>query len=227
MSVESRVLKLEDKLNTMGHTETLRAVDLIKSEMNAKKGFKRHDGSDYWGHCTDVTLLLVNAGVKEQPVLTASMIHDYPEDVDGITVETVKHLFGTDVADIVRPLTKIEGVNYKDLNNLKQYYQPILQDYRCSLVKAADIMHNMSTLGDAKRDKKLRKIQEAKEVFLPFLKEAKEKFPRYSHFFYMVKFTLEPLIREMEERYETEIKLETRNKELELVVNGHTRGVAL
>lgn len=217
MGIQSRLLKLEDKLTTMGHTETLRAVDLIKDEMNAKKGYKRHDGSDYWGHCTDVTLILVNSGIKDQPTLTSSMIHDYPEDVPGITNETIKHIFGQEVAVIVKPLTKEKGINYKDIENLKAYYRPILEDWRSATIKAADIWHNMSTLGDANRDKKLRKIIEAKEAFIPFLKEARNKFPRYSHFFYTVKFSVETIIREIEERYKVEDELNERIKYLESI----------
>jgi GTP pyrophosphokinase len=117
-------------------------------------------------------------------------------------------MFGQEVADTVRPLTKQDNVDYKDLNNLKEYYGPILEDWRPSLVKAADIMHNFSTLRDASREKKIRKVLEAQEVYIPFLREARNKFPRFASFFYLAQhFAIEPLVAEMEERYETEDRL--------------------
>lgn len=204
MGAEARFLKLEEKLTTLGFNETLRALDLMKKEMNAAKGFKRHDGSDYYFHLIDVTLILFNAGIRDQVVLTGSLNHDFAEDVEGITIETVKHLFGEEVARAIKPLTKEKNIDYKDIENLKDYYIPILQDIRSSLIKAADIMHNMSTLGDASREKKMRKIIEAKEVYIPFLRAARNKYPRYASFFWSAKFMLEPLIREMEERYNNE-----------------------
>jgi guanosine-3',5'-bis(diphosphate) 3'-pyrophosphohydrolase len=204
MGAEARLLKLEEKLSTLGFNETLRAVDLMKREMSAAKGFKRHDGSDYYHHLVMVALLLINAGIKDEPTLTASLLHDFPEDVEGITVETVRHMFGQEVAEAVQPLTKSDKVDYKDLNNLKEYYKPILENWRSSLVKAADIMHNMSTLGDAKKEKKIRKIQEAKEVYIPFLREVRNKYPRFAPFFYLAKFAIEPIIRGMEDRYTAE-----------------------
>lgn len=207
MGAEARLLKLEEKLITLGFNETLKAIDLMKSEMSAAKGHKRHDGSDYFYHLFDVTLILVNAGIKDEPTLTGSVNHDFPEDVKGISVETVKHIFGDEVAETIRPLTKIDGVNYRDLNNLKAYYglssdnhhkTPILSKWRSSVIKAGDIMHNMSTLDDAPIEKKRRKIQEAKEVYIPFLRDARNKFPRFASFFYLAKFSIEPIIKKLE-----------------------------
>lgn len=208
MGAEARLLKLEEKLTTLGFDQTLRAVDLMKKEMSAARGFKRHDGSDYYYHLIDVTLILLNSGIKEQPVLTGSLNHDFPEDVDGVTVETLRHLWGNEVADMVKPLTKQKGVNYKDLQNLKDYYVPILQNCQSSLIKAGDILHNMSTLEHASKDKKIRKIEEAKEVYIPFLREARNKFPRYANFFWLIKNTLVPLVKEMEAGYKRECELQ-------------------
>lgn len=201
MGAEHRLLKLEEKLITLGFNETLRAIDLMKNEMSADKGFQRHDGSDYYYHLFDVTLLLVNGGIKDEPTLTGSVLHDFPEDVNGITVETVKHIFGTEVSNTVKPLTKSKGVDYKEIDNLKLYYRPIIEEWRSSLVKAGDIMHNMSTLVDASRDKQIRKIIEAKEVYIPFLREVINKYPRFASFFYLAKFFVESKVRDLEDRY--------------------------
>lgn len=221
MGAEHRFLKLEEKLITLGFNETLRAMDLMKDEMNANKGFQRHDGSDYYYHLSDVTLLLVNAGIKDEPTLTGSMNHDFPEDVKGISVETVKHIFGDIVADTVGPLTKVKGINYRNLENLKAYYgliinpdisrNPILGNWRSSVIKAGDIMHNVSTLEDASIEKKKRKIQEAEEVYIPFLREARNKFPRFASFFYLAKFSIEPVIKGLK----VEVALSEKIKELE------------
>lgn len=206
MGAEARYLKLEEKLVTLDFQQPLKALYLMKKEMSADKGFKRHDESDYYFHLGDVTLILINANIKDETTLTGSLIHDFAEDVDGVTIETVKYLFGQDAADVVKPLTKEPKVNYKDVEALKLYYVPILESWRSSLIKAADIMHNMSTLGDASKEKKMRKVIEAKEVYIPFLRAARNKYPRYAHFFWLAKFMLEPLIREMEERYAEENK---------------------
>jgi len=207
---ESRVRHLEHIFVTLGYNMALDALMWMKQEMCAEKGFKRHNGTHYYYHLVDVTQDLFNNGIRDQITLTASLLHDAPEDIPEVTFKMIADKYSVEVANIVKLVTKLKGVDYKTGNNIKiLYLDPILDadEVRACLIKAADRKHNFGTLKDATAEKKMRQAKETREYFFPFFKACRKKYPVYANYFFSVKTTIEPHLIEIEERYEKEMEL--------------------
>ncbi|MNJ90132.1 Bifunctional (p)ppGpp synthase/hydrolase relA [compost metagenome] len=215
---KSRVAFLELCLSQQGFHKALEAFDLMKEEMCSEKGYSRHDGSHYYYHLVDVTQILFNYGVRDQTTLIASLLHDYAEDVPGVTIKMIEQKFGYEVAKVVQLVTKVDGINYKQSENIVNYLSEILKDSRAALIKTADRMHNFSTLKDATAEKKMKQAFETKEFFYKFFKDARNLYPRYAHFFYAAKTAIKPHLDEIEEHYKETIDLKEKIKELEELV---------
>lgn len=205
----SRVAHLENQLSILGFTESLRAFDLVLSEMNAENGFKRHDGFHYYYHLVDVAQILLNFGVKDQDIITAALLHDFIEDVPWATHEYVKDQFNTRVADIVWLLTKKPGVDYKaDLDEMKRYLTGIAGRYESALIKTADRIHNFSSMLKSSQTHRMKQVKETRDFYIPFFKECRNRYVRYSNFFFFAKTTIEPILHEIDQSYAKTQELE-------------------
>ncbi|MBJ8109018.1 HD domain-containing protein [Bacillus cereus group sp. TH204-1LC] len=217
---ESRVRLFEQRMADAGQVMTLRALDMVKEEMCATKGFARHDGTDYYNHCVDVAQDLFNHGYRDENLLSAGLLHDIVEDVDGITLRMIEDKFNPRVAKLVDLVTKEKSVNYKEGELLKVLYlEPILRDPDASLLKTADRKHNFSTLRDAIPEKKIRQAIETEKFFFPFFKEAMKRYPRHSAYFLSAKTAIKPHLMEILEHYEEVNALNLRIAELEAQLN--------
>jgi GTP pyrophosphokinase len=198
----SRVRFLEQMLYILGYQESLKALDFVMREMCSEKGFKRHNGTHYYYHLVDTTQDLINHGVRDQNIITACLLHDAIEDIEGVTYFTIKDKFNEEVANMVGLVSKVKGVDYKVGNHLELYLNEILHNVGASLIKTADRKHNFGTLRDATPEKKLRQAIETETRFIPFFKEARNMYPRYSAYFFSAKTTIEPHLFEIKEHYE-------------------------
>lgn len=207
MGNESRVIFLESFLSQIGYDNSLRALDWMIEEMNADRGFKRHNGANYYTHLVDTATDLLNHGVRNQDIITATILHDSVEDVEGITVKMIEDKFNSNIAKMVDDVTKKEGINYKLEENLIKYLNVILLNAGSSLIKASDRKHNFGTLKDATQEKKLRQALETEKFFIPFFKEARKRYPRYAGYFFSAKTAIEPHLWEIKEHYQEVEKL--------------------
>lgn len=216
----SRVTHLEHQLSILGFTNALKAFDLVLAEMNAEKGFKRHDGHHYYYHLVDVAQILLNFGIKEEEIITAALLHDFIEDIEWGTYEYVQETFGVRVADIVRRLTKKPGVNYKvDLNEMGRYLSVIEDCYAAALIKTADRIHNFSSMRNSSRSHREKQVRETRDFYIPFFKNCRNQYARYSNFFFFAKTTIEPILFEIEQGLETTHRLETEIAQLKAQLN--------
>lgn len=110
-------------------------------------------------------------------------------------------MFNPNVARLVMLVTKKQGVDYKNPNNLKAYLNEIGSDMNASAIKTSDRMHNMMTLEEKTFEARYRKAMETKEYYLPFFKVCRYKYPRYENLFYSAKAQIEPLIFHIESFY--------------------------
>lgn len=204
---ESRVRFLERTLSTLGYDDSLRALDWMMEEMCVEKGHERHNGTHYYYHLVDTTQDLLNHGIRNQDIITACLLHDAMEDIEGVTYEMIKDKFNMNVAFMVRLVTKLDDVDYKNGDNLEIYLCVISHNVGASLIKTADRKHNFGTLRDATPEKKLRQALETEKHFIPFFKEARNRYPRYAGYFYSAKTTIEPHLWEIKEHYEEVKKL--------------------
>ena len=129
----------------------------------------RKSGIPYITHPIAVArIALVELGLKTNPVM-AALLHDVVEDTE-YTVEDIRSHFGEDVAYLVSVLTKNSDGNYKvskQIDNFKHMLDSINYDIRALLIKLADRMHNMRTLGSMRTDKQMKITSETDYFYAP------------------------------------------------------------
>ncbi|PIE37511.1 MAG: bifunctional GTP diphosphokinase/guanosine-3',5'-bis(diphosphate) 3'-diphosphatase [Gammaproteobacteria bacterium] len=136
----------------------------------AHYGQKRRSGEDYITHPLAVAFILANMHMDHQ-ALMAAMLHDVIEDT-GISKDAIAAQFGETVADLVdgvSKLTKIEfaSVEEKQAENFQKMTLAMARDIRVILVKLADRLHNMRTLGVLKPEKRRRIARETLDIYAP------------------------------------------------------------
>jgi len=193
-------------------SQAIKALDLVREEMCAEKGFKRDNGTDYYNHCVDVANTLISFRIIDEDVICAALLHDIIEDVEGYRRVTIEKMFNSNVARLVMLVTKKEGVNYKQPEAIKEYLDTISTDMNAAAIKASDRMHNMMTLEERTFEARYRKAIETKTYYLPFFKQCRNMYPRYENLFYAARAEIEPLIFHIESFY-TEIQKQ--QKEIE------------
>ena len=205
---------LERRLVTLYGLESqaIKALDLVREEMCADKGFKRDNGTDYYNHCVEVANTLISFRIIDEDVICAALLHDIIEDVEGYGEITIARMFNSNVARLVMLVTKKKDVNYKQPEKIKQYLETILTDMNAAAIKASDRMHNMMTLQEKTFEARYRKAMETKNYYLPFFKECRNMYPRYENLFYAARAEIEPLIFHIESFYN---KIQEQQKEIE------------
>ncbi len=210
---------LERRLATIYgiNSMAIRALDLIREEMCAAKGFKRDNGTDYYNHCVDVANTLISFGITDEDVICAALLHDIIEDVEGYRRITIERMFNENIARLVMLVTKEHGVDYKQPEAITRYIEGILSDMNAAAIKTADRMHNMMTLEEKSFEARYRKAMETKTYYLPFFKQSRYMYPRYENLFYAARAEIEPLIFHIESFYEEILRL---NSEIETLKAG-------
>ncbi len=206
MSLTSRVRQFEKDLTRLGHNSALKAFDLMVSEMCSEKGFSRHNGEHYYIHLVDVAQDLLNHGVLYEPCIIAALLHDYMEDVKGVTFKTVEFMFNSEVANIVDLLTKRGHLDYKEEDNMKNYLFDIGNNVWASLIKTSDRKHNFSTLKDATIEKRMKQAVETETHFIPAFREWRERYPRYINFFLSASKSIKPHLDSIKELHDLHVK---------------------
>ncbi len=139
----------------------------------AHKDQMRKSGDPYIIHTLSAALIL--AGMRlDIATLEAALLHDTLEDTT-VTGEELRELFGEDVETLVGGVTKLAGEDVKkfmsreDLTgeNLRRMFIVMARDIRVVLIKLADRLHNMRTLGVMRPDKRERIARETIEIYAP------------------------------------------------------------
>jgi GTP pyrophosphokinase len=154
-------------------------VELIKRASDfaraAHEGQKRESGEPYYTHPEAVAVSLAKMDMDADTV-AAGLLHDVVEDGEGITVEKLTELFGEDIAGMVDGVTKLTKTgNASDLQtredrqaeNLRKMYLAMANDVRVIIIKLADRLHNMRTLGNCSLEKRQRIARETLDVYAP------------------------------------------------------------
>ena len=136
----------------------------------AHQGVRRRSGEPYFLHPIAVAQIVVDEiglGVKS---VVASLLHDVVEDTD-YTTEDMEHIFGHKIATMVDGLTKMSGVFNADTSRQAEYFRKVLltlsDDVRVILIKIADRLHNMRTLGSMPQNKQIKITGETIYLFAP------------------------------------------------------------
>lgn len=192
--LSSRTRHLKRSLTMLGYTDAYEALDLVIEEMCAEKGFSRHNGKHYYYHLVDVAQLLLNFGIRDEATITSAILHDYIEDVEGATPQTVASRFGSEVAEIVSLVTKDKSLDYKtNPENMKNYLGAIFENPKACLVKTADRVNNFQTLRDSTVTHRRKQLENTMDFFIPFFKECRNRYIEHESFYFQAKTTIEPL----------------------------------
>lgn len=151
----------------------------IKAE-HAHEGQFRKSGEPYFTHCMAVAQILADMKLDAEAI-AAGLMHDVVEDT-AVTLDELRSEFGMTVAMLVESVTKLDklplnmdkeqnGRRTSTINREQEYMRKMFlmmnNDIRVVLIKLADRLHNMRTLGYMRADRQQKIAQETLEIFAP------------------------------------------------------------
>ncbi|MDR5893727.1 MULTISPECIES: RelA/SpoT family protein [Halomonas] len=134
----------------------------------AHDGQRRRSGEPYVTHPLAVANILANMHMDHQSLM-AAMLHDVIEDT-GVSKEALAEQFGKPVAELVDGVSKLTQIAFEDkavaqAENFQKMVLAMSRDIRVIIVKLADRLHNMRTLGALRPEKKRRIARETLEIY--------------------------------------------------------------
>ncbi len=133
-------------------------------------GQMRVGGEPYLVHPVAVAKILAQMKLDEAAVATG-LLHDTVEDTLS-TAEDIERFFGKEIAALVDGVTKISKMEFqsreeRQAENFRKMILAMSRDIRVLLVKLADRLHNMRTLGPMPREAQVRIARETQEIYAP------------------------------------------------------------
>ena len=169
MSKEYQLVQKVASYNSGSDKDLLiKAIDFSKKAHGVQL---RASGDPYFIHPLAVADILADLKLDDASIITG-LLHDTVEDTV-VTIKTVEHEFGPQVAKLVEGVTKLNKIDYQPENvrqaeNFRKLLLAMSEDIRILLVKIADRLHNMKTIGHIKsKVKKLKISQETLEIYAP------------------------------------------------------------
>jgi guanosine-3',5'-bis(diphosphate) 3'-pyrophosphohydrolase len=138
--------------------------------VDAHRGQRRHSGEPYVTHPVAVACILADLHMDSQ-TLMAALLHDVIEDTP-IQKENITQQFGDRIADLVDGVSKLTQIEFKSraeaqAENFLKMVLAMSRDIRVIIVKLADRLHNMRTLGPLNPAKRRRIAKETLEIYAP------------------------------------------------------------
>ena len=154
---------------------------------DAHKGQKRASGEPYFNHVFNVATMLVEWQM-DTTTICAGLLHDVLEDTP-ITEHQFQQEFGSEILEIVKGVTKISDISFKDkkeyrAENVRRILFASMKNLRVLFIKLADRLHNMRTLEYLDKNRQKRIAQETLDIYIPVA---------YKLGFYTIKSEMEDL----------------------------------
>ncbi len=162
-------------LNTYLASHHRKKVELITQAFNfarkAHEGVRRLSGEPYIMHPLAVAQIVSEEIGLGSTSICSALLHDVVEDTD-YTIVDIENIFGPKIAQIVDGLTKISGGIFGDktssqVENFKKLLLTMSDDIRVILIKIADRLHNMRTLGSQLPHKQYKIAGETLSIYAP------------------------------------------------------------
>lgn len=181
IAIDQLMEKLPDYYLPTDRDVVRRAYELA---LNAHAQQKRQSGEPYINHCVAVASILSDMRMPAE-VIAAGLLHDTVEDTS-VRLDDLKKQFGDTVANLVDGVTKLDSlprVSHSDgqpgadqdsrrkrqnaIETLRKTFLAMNDDVRVVLIKLADRLHNMRTLGFTPPEKQKRIGQETLDIYAP------------------------------------------------------------
>jgi len=169
--VEPLFDELKSRLHELRPAEDLAPLEkAFRFASDRHHGQKRASGEPYMVHPVMVTRQLAEMQM-DMTCLETGLLHDVVEDTTA-TVEEIRKNFGEDVARCVDGVTKLAKLDLADraerqAESVRKMLLAMVEDIRVILVKLADRLHNMRTLGNLNRERQVRIAQETLDIYAP------------------------------------------------------------
>jgi GTP pyrophosphokinase len=170
----SRETKVSDLIEKVQSYYPAADIDLIRRAYNfsatVHQGQKRLSGEPYLIHPTAVANIIADLKL-DVPSIVSGLLHDTVEDTL-TTLDELKNTFGREIASLVDGVTKLSRTNFssreeKQAENFRKMLLAMGKDVRVILIKLADRVHNMRTLGHLPLEKQILTAQETLDIYAP------------------------------------------------------------
>src|SRR3954465_905923 len=170
MAAAAPVLRESDRFSYLKPKDVARLEDAYRFSEAAHAGQTRQSGEPYISHPLAVAEILPGWDPARQ-TLIAALLHDVTEDT-AVTKEEISDTFGRPVAELVDGVSKLDKIEFQSAEvaqaeNFRKMLLAMARDVRIILIKLADRLHNMRTLGAVPPAKRRRVARETMEIYAP------------------------------------------------------------
>jgi RelA/SpoT family (p)ppGpp synthetase len=160
----------ESRFGYLKPADIARLAEAYRFSEAAHAGQTRQSGEPYISHPLAVAEILAGWHLDGQ-ALVAALLHDVMEDT-AVTKAEIAETFGKPVADLVDGLSKLDRIEFQSAEdaqaeNFRKMLLAMARDVRVILIKLADRLHNMKTLGAVAPAKRRRVARETMEIYAP------------------------------------------------------------
>ena len=160
----------ESRFGYLKPVDVARLAEAYRFSEAAHAGQTRQSGDPYISHPLAVAEILAGWRLDGQ-ALMAALLHDVMEDTS-VTKAEIAETFGKPVAELVDGLSKLDKIEFQSAEdaqaeNFRKMLLAMARDVRVILIKLADRLHNMKTLGAVAPAKRRRVARETMEIYAP------------------------------------------------------------
>jgi RelA/SpoT family (p)ppGpp synthetase len=170
MAAAAPVLPDTERFGYLKPKDVARLEEAYRFSEAAHAGQTRQSGDPYISHPLAVAEILAGWHLDGQ-TLMAALLHDVTEDT-AVTKEEISDTFGRPVAELVDGVSKLDKIEFQSAEhvqaeNFRKMLLAMARDVRVILIKLADRLHNMRTLGAVPPAKRRRIARETMEIYAP------------------------------------------------------------
>jgi GTP pyrophosphokinase len=169
--VEQLYAELEQKVRLLRPKDDFTQLEkAYRLAADAHKSQLRQSGEPYMVHPLQVTLILADMQM-DMVCLETGLLHDTVEDTS-VSIDQIRKTFGEEVAGCVDGVTKLSKLHLysredRQAESVRKMLLAMVNDIRVIIVKLADRLHNMRTLGSLPRERQERIAQETIDIYAP------------------------------------------------------------